>query len=67
MKRHLSFAVVFRESRRAVAAIGDLHVITIGGEAQCVVRTTHVDVVPFDRVTSEHAVAEGEADGTLSW
>ena len=31
-------------------------------------RTTEVEVVPFDQVTAEHAAAEAEGDGTLdSW
>lgn len=47
---------------------GDLHVVTNwGGVAQCVIRTTQVDVVAFGNVTAEHAAAEGEGDGSLEW
>ena len=47
---------------------GDLHVVTNwAGEAQCVIRTTEVKVMPFDAVTDEHAAAEGEGDLTLEW
>ena len=34
--------------------------------AVCVIRTTRVYVVPFDRVTAEHAAAEGEGDRSLN-
>lgn len=47
---------------------GDLHVVTDwGGVAQCVIRTTRVDVVPFGEVTAAHAAAEGEGDGSLEF
>ena len=46
---------------------GDYHVVTNwAGEAQCVIRTETVTVVPFDQVSAEHAAAEGEGDGTLA-
>jgi len=45
---------------------GDHHVVTDWeGVAQCVIRTTAVTVVPFIEVTPEHAIAEGEGDGSL--
>ena len=47
---------------------GDLHVVTNwAGEAQCIIRTTAVAVVPFQHVTEEHAAEEGEGDRTLAW
>lgn len=47
---------------------GDLHVVTNwSGVAQCVIRTTRVDIVRFDEVTEEHAAAEGEGDGSLAY
>jgi uncharacterized protein YhfF len=48
---------------------GDLAIVCDGsGEPQALLRTVAVDVVPFDRVTAEHAAAEGEGDGSLeSW
>ena len=46
--------------------VGDFHVVTDwSGVAQCVIQTTAVEIVPFDRVTSAHAAAEGEGDGSL--
>lgn len=36
-------------------------------EAVCVIRTTRVYTVPFDRVTAEHACREGEGDRSLAY
>jgi uncharacterized protein YhfF len=47
---------------------GDLHVVTDwAGVAQCVIRTTRVEVVAFRDVSAAHAAAEGEGDGSLAW
>lgn len=47
---------------------GDLHVVTDwSGVAQCVIRTTRVEIVRYDQVTAEHAAAEGEGDGSLEY
>lgn len=48
--------------------VGDLHVITDWeGQARCVIRTTSVEVVPFEAVTREFAAIEGEGDGSLEY
>ena len=48
--------------------VGDLSVITDWeGRARCVIRTTAVEVVPFDAVTPEFAATEGEGDGSLEY
>lgn len=48
---------------------GDLSIILDGeGQPQALIRTTHVEQVPFNEVTEDHAHAEGEDDQTLeSW
>lgn len=47
---------------------GDLHVVTDwAGEAQCVIRTVSVEIVPFNEVSAEHAAAEGEGDRSLAF
>jgi len=47
---------------------GDYSVVTDGsGIARCVLRTTAVDIVPFDQVGPDHASAEGEGDLTLDY
>ncbi|MHB1136467.1 MAG: ASCH domain-containing protein [Coriobacteriia bacterium] len=49
-------------------AVGDLNVITDwDGRARCVIRTTSVEVVPFEAVTPEFAAIEGEGDGSLRY
>lgn len=51
-----------------VAEPGTLSIITDWtGTAHCVIRTTQIDVVPFDEVTAEFAAAEGEGDGSLTY
>ena len=47
---------------------GDLSVVTDGaGIARCVIRTTRVDLVPFDEIDEDFARTEGEGDKTLAW
>lgn len=56
------------DSGLAMPAVGDLHVVTNwAGVAQCVIRTTAVEVLPFVQVTNEHAALEGEGDGSLGY
>ena len=38
-----------------------------GGTPLCVIETTHVEIVPFDRVDEGFAATEGEGDGTLRY
>jgi uncharacterized protein YhfF len=53
----------------AVPVPGDHSVILDGhGVARCVIRTTSVEVVPFDKVDASFAYDEGEGDRSLeSW
>ena len=47
---------------------GEYSVILNSNEdAVCVIRTTSVSVVPYDRVTEEHASREGEGDKSLAY
>lgn len=51
-----------------IPEIGDHSVITdFFGEAQCIIRTSSVAVVPFNQVTAEFAACEGEGDGSLAY
>ncbi|RXR26384.1 ASCH domain-containing protein [Oerskovia turbata] len=49
--------------------VGELSIILDGdGHPRALIRTTSVEVVPFDQVTADFAAAEGEDDRTLeSW
>lgn len=51
-----------------VPRVGDFSVITDwAGHAQCIIRTSRVEVVPFDEVGEEFAATEGEGDGSLDY
>lgn len=51
-----------------VPAVGDYSVIIKWtGEAQCVIRTTRVEVVPYSEVGEAFAAKEGEGDGSLAY
>ena len=48
--------------------VGDYSVIlNTVNEAVCIIKTTKVYVMPFSRVTAEHAYKEGESDRSLSY
>jgi uncharacterized protein YhfF len=66
-KRATTPTLWFFESRGlSVPAVGDLDLVTDWrGIAQCIIRTTAVQVVPFRDVTAAYARLEGEGDGSL--
>jgi uncharacterized protein YhfF len=46
--------------------VGELSIILDGaGHPRALIRTTSVEVIPFDQVTADFAAAEGEDDGSL--
>lgn len=74
--------LVIKEIKRATASlyysyeienepipkVGDLSIITDWyGIAQCIIKTTKINIVPFEDVTNEFAAREGEGDKTLSY
>jgi len=51
-----------------VPATGDMAIITnFEGEAQCIIQTTEVEIIPFNEVTDEFAMLEGEGDQSLEY
>ncbi|MET4226263.1 ASCH domain-containing protein [Oerskovia enterophila] len=49
-----------------VPAVGELSIILDGeGHPRALIRTTSVEIVPFDQVDADFAAAEGEDDRTL--
>lgn len=51
-----------------IPQVGDCSIITDwDGNARCVIRTTEVEVVPFEAVSAEFAAIEGEGDGSLEY
>ena len=58
----------YEHEGEGVPTVGDYSVITDGaGTARCIIRTTRVEVVPFDEVGAEFAAAEGEGDLSLDY
>lgn len=58
----------FEEEGKRLPARGDLSIVTNwSGEPLCIIETQAVEVVPFNEVTAEFAVTEGEGDGSLSF
>ena len=58
----------YEADQEPLPQVGDLSVITDwAGRARCVIRTTSVEVVPFEAVTDEFAATEGEGDGSLEY
>lgn len=48
--------------------IGDLNIVTNwNGEAQCIIETTSVSIVPFNEITEDYANLEGEGDKSLAY
>ena len=49
-------------------SVGDLHIVTDWtGVARCIIRITDIEVVTFKDIDAEHALEEGEGDGSLEW
>lgn len=47
---------------------GDLSIIlNWKGEAQCIIKTTSIDIIPYKDVTEEFAATEGEGDKSLEY
>jgi uncharacterized protein YhfF len=56
----------YEEGGETIPAVGDLSIITDGnGAPRALIRTTQIEIVPYDEVTAEHAFREGEGDRTL--
>jgi uncharacterized protein YhfF len=68
-KRATAGAVwAFEAAGKRLPRPGDLSVVTTwSGRPLCVIRTTRVELMPFDRVTAEFAAVEGEGDGSLDF
>ena len=53
----------YEQEGEAVPRPGDFSIVTDGsGIARCIIRTTQVDIVPFDQVDERFAYDEGEGD-----
>ncbi len=51
-----------------IPAVDDFSIITNWeGEAKCIIKTTAVEIIPFNEVTEDYAMKEGEGDQTLTY
>jgi uncharacterized protein YhfF len=58
----------YEQEDDAVPRPGDFSIVTDGsGVARCVIRTTQVDITPFDQVDERFAHDEGEGDRSLEY
>ena len=59
---------VYESEGEPFPQIGDINILTdYHGNPQCIVKTTKVDIVPFNQVSAKFAFLEGEGDGTLEY
>jgi uncharacterized protein YhfF len=56
----------YEQAGEPVPAVGDLGIVLDSAEhPRALLETIHVDIVPFEDVSAEHAYLEGEGDRTL--
>ena len=68
VKRATASLFLFYENGEEMPKVGDLSIIVNWkGEAQCIIKTINIDVVPFKDVTEEFAATEGEGDKSLEY
>jgi uncharacterized protein YhfF len=59
---------VYEHEKQPLPQIGDHSVILDWeGKARCIIRTTRIDIVPFEDVSEEFAWTEGEGDRSLAY
>lgn len=67
-KATASLHCLYAIENESLPEVGDYVIITDwNGIAQCVIRVTGINIIPFREVTEEFAAKEGERDGTLSF
>jgi len=60
--------ILYELEKEPLPHVGLHNIILDGdGEAVAIIETTAVEVLPFDKVTEEHAYLEGEGDGSLKY
>jgi uncharacterized protein YhfF len=58
----------YEHDQEPIPTVGDYSIIiNWEGEAQCIIRTIRVEIVPFNEVTAEFARSEGEGDLSLDY
>ncbi len=63
-----SLVWVYEAEQEPLPKVGDYSIILDGREQpMCIIRTTKLDIVPFDEVDAEQAYLEGEGDRSLDF
>ena len=58
----------YQAKNEPIPKIGDLNIITNwAGEAQCIIETINVSIIPFNKITKAYAELEGEGDKSLAY
>ncbi|MCW8833872.1 MAG: ASCH domain-containing protein [Colwellia sp.] len=58
----------YQVNEEPLPKVGDLNIVTNwNGEAQCIIETTSISIVPFNEITEEYAELEGEGDKSLAY
>ena len=59
---------IYQVKNQPLPRVGEYSVIlNFKREAVCIIRTTKVQILPFDKVDEQHARKEGEGDKSLSY
>jgi len=67
-KATASLHCLYEIENEPMPKVGDYIIITNWkGIAQCVIQITNINIIPFEDVTEEFAVKEGEGDKTLTF
>lgn len=63
-----SLSLFYENDGDEMPLVGDLSIIiNWEGVAQCIIKTTNIDLVPYKEVTEEFAATEGEGDKSLNY
>ena len=63
-----SALAIYEVENESLPEVGNYSVILDSrGDAVCIIKTTRVSVVPFCKVSAEHAYKEGEGDRSLDY
>ncbi|MCF2856959.1 ASCH domain-containing protein [Pseudoalteromonas sp. SMS1] len=58
----------YQANKFELPKVGDLNVVTDwDGVAHCIIKTVRVCVIPFDEISADYAILEGEGDKSLAY
>ena len=58
----------YEANNEPLPKVGDLNIVTNwAGQAQCIIETTEVIIVPYNQISAAYAEREGEGDRSLAY